>query len=694
MKSLKFRILFVTVGTTLLTTLICGAICLYNSQVVADRDAREKLVSTCSGYGKDVDSMLSQIEVAVDTLADVTTEQIQQDMEQFKSSDEYVDECTESLKKIALECASNTKGAMTYYIRYNPEYTNATSGIFSTRESEETDFQDLTPTDFSSYDKDDVEHVGWYYIPVGNKKATWMDPYLNSNINVYMISYVVPLMVDGEAVGVVGMDINFDEIKQVVDKAKSFDSGYAFLVNSENNIMTHPDLEQGTALSTVDEGLADFVAAKDTEVTKDFEYNGQSKVVAMTTLRNSMNLLEVVPYSEVQSNSMRLFVIMLITVAITALYAIVISLIFSTRVIHPIRSLTTIIVNTAALNFAKSKDEDKLAKAKDETGEMARAVQTMRVKLRDMVSMIEHAGLQMENNVVDLNTNMSEVGDICNSNSATTEQLAAAMQEAASATETVNQTIAMIRENAQDIENLSRLGAEQSVEVKKRAGDMKQTTEIAGRRTGDMYEEIREKTENAVKQAEAVDKINALTQDIMDISSQTNLLALNASIEAARAGEAGKGFAVVASEIGSLANQTQTAVGDIDLIIAQVNDTVRNMVECLQHTMDFLEETVLGDYKELMTVGENYAKDADAYEGGMTKINEEVTVLVEAISEIAHSMSEINQTVNESATGVSDIADKTMEVVHKVEKTETFMKDSKESSDNLNYIVSEFELGE
>ena len=32
---------------------------------------------------------------------------------------------------------------------------------------------------------------------------------MNSNINVYMISYVVPIYVDGKSIGVVGMDINF-----------------------------------------------------------------------------------------------------------------------------------------------------------------------------------------------------------------------------------------------------------------------------------------------------------------------------------------------------------------------------------------------------------------------------------------------------------------------------------------------------
>lgn len=63
------------------------------------------------------------------------------------------------------------------------------------------------------YDPDDLEHVGWYYIPVKNGAPMWMDPYLNENINIYMISYIVPLFAeDGTSIGIVGMDIDFSEI--------------------------------------------------------------------------------------------------------------------------------------------------------------------------------------------------------------------------------------------------------------------------------------------------------------------------------------------------------------------------------------------------------------------------------------------------------------------------------------------------
>ncbi len=691
MRTLRTRILFVVVGCALLASFISGFISLHNSMKVTDQDAYQRLTDICSSYGQDVDNILSRIEVSVNTLADMTKNTIR-DVDKFKSSDAYVNECTDKLKEIALSCGNNTEGALTYYVRYNPDFTKATSGIFASRDNDESEFKMLTPTDFSSYDKDDLEHVGWYYIPVNNGKPTWMDPYLNANINVYMISYVVPIFIDDVSVGIVGMDIDFGKLQEMSDSAKSFTTGYGFLLNSQNQIMTHPELELGTNLKEKCADLEAFVTAGKGGQTLSYQYNGTDKVASFVALKNGMKLVETAPNREVRAASSQLIVLMLAAVLIAGIVALGAGLIFSTNIIRPIRYLTEIITDTADLNFRKNPRSAKLVKMKNEIGDMARAVQKMRAKLREMVGLIDKAGLNMEGSVKDLNSNMNVINDICSNNSATTEELAAAMEEAASATDTVTHAIGTINENAKNIEELSKQGAENSLEVKKRADSLMETTIEASNRTGTIYDEVKEKTLVAKKQADAVERINELTQNIMEISTQTNLLALNASIEAARAGEAGKGFAVVASEIGLLASQTQETVGDIDGIIVQVNSAVNNLVECLDNTMDFLENTVLKDYEEFKGVGENYSGDASAYEQGMTEINDAIRTLVSAISDISFSIEEINTTVNESATGVSDIANKTSEMAQKIAFTESFMEGSKESTDNLNHIVKEFRL--
>ena len=292
---------------------------------------------------------------------------------------------------------------------------------------------------------------------------------------------------------------------------------------------------------------------------------------------------------------------------------------------------------------------------KDETGAMARAVQQMRSKLRAMVALIDQAGIKMGDNVTDLTVNMSEVNDICNNNSATTEELAAAMEEAASATDTVNQTIATVKENAESIKALSQSGATLSTEVMERANQLKTTTENAGKRTDEMYAEVKQRTEVAMKQAEAVEKINELTHDIMEISSQTNLLALNASIEAARAGEAGKGFAVVADEIRKLADESRNTANGIQNISKMVTESVENLAGNAGKMLDFVNQDVLNDYKGMVESGETYNEDAVQMNEMMQDLQSVAENLRRAANEISEAADGVSNAVNQSAAGVSSI---------------------------------------
>ncbi|MBO5073137.1 MAG: methyl-accepting chemotaxis protein [Eubacterium sp.] len=692
--SLKRRILFSMIGSALIASLICGIVSIYVSSQSSRESAKAQLKNNCTIHQWEIDNKLAQIENSVNMLAESTLAQIG-DFEKFKTDADYVEQCTEKIRSFARIAGENTEGVLTYYVRYNPDFTPATSGIFASKSKEDADFEDLTPTDFSSYEKDDLEHVGWYYIPVNNGKPTWMDPYQNENIGVYMISYVVPIFIEGESVGIVGMDIDFSKMQKEIGDISLYTSGYAFLANAANEILVHPAEEYGKKITDCSAELSDFMSASDSSAEQkavSYTYNGEEKVASYSSLRNGMKLVVTVVNSEFRATSEYLFKMILIAFLIALAFSVVSGLCSSGAIARPIRNLTEIIIDTSKLNFKPNPKSAKLVKLKDETGDMARAVRQMRKKLREMVALIEKAGGDMGDNVTSLHQNMSEISDICGNNSATTEELAAAMEEAASTVETVAEAAGTVENNMNDIGKLSREGTEKSIQVKSRADSLKQTTATAAKRTQEIYEEVKEKTTNAIRQARAVEQINELTQNIMDISSQTNLLALNASIEAARAGDAGHGFAVVATEIGALASQTQQTVQSIQTIIPEVNGAVGNMKECLDNMMEFLDRTVLKDYNEFMQVGETYAQDAFSYEQGMTRINAAVTALVDAINNITDSISGINHMVRESASGVQDIAEKTSVVVQKVDSTSSFVSVSKESAENLNQIVGEFNL--
>lgn len=323
---------------------------------------------------------------------------------------------------------------------------------------------------------------------------------------------------------------------------------------------------------------------------------------------------------------------------------------------------------------------------------MARAVSGMRASLRKMVASIEEASSKINGNVDMLQNVTDVVNSMCTDNSATTEELAAGMQETAATTESIYANIGYMKTGAEDIQALSEAGDTLSREVMERAAELREKTVSAANMTREKYESVKVRSDKAIEDSKAVEKINALTDAIMAISSQTSLLALNASIEAARAGEAGRGFAVVATEIGNLANQTSTTVADINNIVSEVNNAVSNMSGCLSETGAFLEETVLADYAEFTQVSEQYSDDATKFKESMNDVHESIINLTESISKISDAISGITSTVGESTVGVTDIAEKTTNMVTRTSETSGLVEESKNCVGQLQDIVGEFRM--
>lgn len=695
MKSVRTKLIVSILICSLFTSVLIGVIAISNSVRTAGKDAMTMMQLTGQKKTEEINSTIQKIEQSVDTLSEVAMSNF--DYDSFRQSKDYADTYTETVQQAVLDFANHTNGAVTAYLRYNPDYSNPTSGVFAQRQSVDSELQCLTPTDFSMYDESDVEHVGWYYLPVQAKTAIWMSPYMNENINIYMISYVVPLFAeDGTSIGIVGMDIDFSQITDLVDETKVYQSGYAFLTDASAAVMYHKNADEGTKLSNLDSSLSkseDFIGDDGNQgKTMDYSYKNVNKKFAFYNLDNDMKLVLTAPVSEIYAEAYGLAKLIMIAMIVAFVLSAVIGVIIGTGMTRPIRQLTAVIEQTAELDFRPTKEGGKLRKQKDEIGNMATKIHLMRKKLREMMGDLQQTQQVLEGNAEDLNHLMKQNSAYAEDNSAATQNLAAGMEETSANAAHIVESVGIMRESSDNIQRLAEDGEKNSGQIQERAGEMERISTESRHKTDQMYAVMKQKTDAAVEQAKSVQKINALTDNIKQISSQTNLLALNANIEAARAGEAGRGFAVVASEIGDLATQTLDTVSTIDEIVGEVNSSVSNMTECLTTIMEFLEQTVLGDYEHFAQVGEQYHADADTFQQIMQQTKEAVDALEQHIGEISSTVSEINSMVEQSTDGISGIAEKSGSTQNLVTEGYDKLQECTQSVNVIRDFVAQFHL--
>ena len=479
-------------------------------------------------------------------------------------------------------------------------------------------------------------------------------------------------------------------------KLEHADSSYAYAVNGEGIMLYHPKPEKiGQPVENA--AVKELLSVISTGVVPEpgvieYEYKGEMKYAAYYVQSTRTMLIITVDeddiYAPINQTTIKAVIIIIVAFIILA----VIMAILAKYMLRPIGVLTEILEDSAKLDLRHNDKSKHVVNRRDEIGIIGRDIGQLRKVLRNVVGEIGGSEEHLADIIEQLKTTTIKLNDNSADNSATSQELAAGMQEAADTTDTINANVATMVENANQINELSEQGAEHAVEIKNKAEGIRRDVQESISNAKSIFEDVKRQSDDAIEQSKAVDKINELTATIRSIAGQTNLLALNASIEAARAGEAGRGFAVVAEEIGHLATQSSDTVSGINDIVAEVHNSVDNMSDCLTRTLDFIDNNAMADYAKFDEMAEGYAEDASAFEENMTSIHESVAALSHSINDVSDSISGMNSTIGESAKGVTDVANKTTDIVALTADTEQIVDQTEQCSKDMKAIVNRFLL--
>ena len=281
-----------------------------------------------------------------------------------------------------------------------------------------------------------------------------------------------------------------------------------------------------------------------------------------------------------------------------------------------------------------------------------------------------------------------------------------AMDDVNTTMDEMSTTMKEVSASLDDIDVLIQSSTDSFDVIVKKIGDgtdfskgMYDDASVTGEKAVRMEKEVTEKVNNMatvveerIKDSQAVEKINVLTENIINITEQTTLLSLNASIEAARAGESGRGFAVVASEIGKLAQDSADAAAEIQVVSADVISAVDGLAKEAQKMVEFMTETAVGGYQSLVDTSNDYCENAERIKSMMDDFSELSRSIQENLSNVSGLTDSLNRSVSETAEGVSLASDKVTAVSRSMRDISEDTHAWSEISDELYSNVNKFKL--
>jgi len=695
MKKISTKITLAIIGCSLFMAIIIGGVSILQSSKYMTYEIEDKLISMSSSSANEVSLILERVETTVDTLETSIKRNI--DINQLNTDPEYMDYYLDdiiapTIKGILEDYESNL--ALSAYFYFNPEFASKTGDVWYSDENGTGDFKRQNQLGIENFNKNN-EDMSWFYDHTIETNNRWGDPYIWGDTDELIVPYTKAIYMNNKFVGVVGIDLTFKNIEEIINNIKVYENGYAVLINSNYDILVHPTFSIGENFKNISNGSL-------ASVTKDFDINTsgiaaytlgtEEKIMGYSHLKNDWILVIIPPMDEIFHNMNTLFYKLIILILLGLVISIIVSLFLSKNISTPITQITKSVNKLSDFELDDDEIIEKVSKNKDETGNMGRAILILKSAFKEFAEQLSYISKDVKQNVGEVDLSVKQLEDTASETSATTEELSAGMEETAATAEEINASTFEVNNWVLSISEKSKKGLATSDEISIRANDLKQNALVSVEETTNVYTNVKEQLNTAIDQAKMIEKINMLSNAIMQITSQTNLLALNASIEAARAGEHGKGFAVVAEEIRKLAEQSSSTVIDIQDVVKVVTPAVNNLIYSSQELLNFMDEKVLEDYQILIGVGEKYSEDAKEFKDILLDYNNITEQLTHSIGNISTAINEISVTMNEGASGVENIADKTVTIVDEVSTISNISKQNINASEKLIDIVSKFKM--
>ena len=236
MHSIRTKFTLTVVSVILITLSIATAIGVISIKNLGRDDADQMIHLTATTGAMNLEQYFKSVEHSVRTVSTLVSDSFEG--MPFEDLDSQVERARNLFGRIAY----NTNGVLTYYFRIDPEISEDVKGFWYVYQDGEG-FKEHEVTDITRYDTSDTSSLVWFTVPKATGEGVWLPPYYTENLGARVISYNVPVYWKDQYVGVVGIEIDYEMLKQEVENISIFKSGYAFILDENSNAFYHPQLD-------------------------------------------------------------------------------------------------------------------------------------------------------------------------------------------------------------------------------------------------------------------------------------------------------------------------------------------------------------------------------------------------------------------------------------------------------------------